>query len=138
MEKRCVPALIFILVLLASSSTEATIYKLFYRCSNPGVPKNGLRRGDHFGVGYSVEYGCHSNFTMIGTKRATCMFMKYSIGWSSEPPSCIIGELLSVPQSAACYLCFHSYSNQQQHVRHTSSAYTQHRAGIVYNNSGCL
>ena len=53
------------------------------------MPKNGSRSGDYFGVGYSVEYDCDSNFTMIGAKRMTCMFMRFSVGWSSERPSCI-------------------------------------------------
>lgn len=118
MERTCVAALIFVLLLSGSPPSTATYFtRPFYnRCRDPGVPRNGFRRGNTFGVGYSVRFGCNSGYRLIGSPQATCMFMKYTVGWSTGLPLCV-GELYIYIYSLlqlvliACFPSKHSVNN---------------------------
>jgi len=53
-------------------------------CEDPGVPENGIRRGNTFIDGDSVEYFCNRNYSLIGSSVIRCV----EGIWSSVAPVC--------------------------------------------------
>ena len=53
-------------------------------CEDPGVPENGIRRGNTFIDGDSVKYFCNRNYSLIGSSVIRCVKGK----WSSAVPIC--------------------------------------------------
>lgn len=54
-------------------------------CGNPGTPGNGIRTGDSFSIGATVQYSCLAGFKLIGDNIITCQ----SDGtWSASLPMC--------------------------------------------------
>lgn len=53
-------------------------------CKNPGVPRHGVRPSDNFQHGQTVNFGCKSGHTLIGSKSIRCQ----NGVWSSSLPQC--------------------------------------------------
>ena len=64
-------------------------------CGDPGVPSNGRRTGDNFGVRSTVTYQCNRGFVLVGSSSRTC---QESGQWSGSLPTCKICESSSASQ----------------------------------------
>ncbi|XP_019855444.1 PREDICTED: uncharacterized protein LOC109584225 [Amphimedon queenslandica] len=68
-------------------------------CTDPGVPSNGRRRGNHFTNGSLIEFICDNGFTLNGTSLIMC----YRGNWSAPVPVCI-SNTPSPSSSSSSYL----------------------------------
>lgn len=53
-------------------------------CRNPGIPRNGARKGDNFEHGQTVSFTCNNGYTLIGNNSMQCQ----EGVWSSSLPQC--------------------------------------------------
>ena len=53
---------------------------------NPGVPQNGLRRGESFQVGSPVFYSCNRGYQLYGSRGRFCVDLGQ---WTGNLPSCL-------------------------------------------------
>lgn len=60
------------------------LFFLLASCKNPGVPRHGVRPSDNFQHGQTVNFGCKSGHTLIGSKSIRCQ----NGVWSSSLPQC--------------------------------------------------
>ncbi|XP_019861479.1 PREDICTED: C4b-binding protein beta chain-like [Amphimedon queenslandica] len=54
-------------------------------CTDPGVPSNGRRHGNHFTNGSLIQFICDNGFNLNGTSLIMC----YRGNWSAPVPVCI-------------------------------------------------
>ena len=54
------------------------------KCKDPGIPRNGARRGDQFFHKARVVFLCNKGFTLDGNNSITCQEGE----WSSNLPYC--------------------------------------------------
>ena len=64
-------------------------------CTDPGVPSNGGRRGNHFTNGSLIEFSCDNGFTLNGSSLISC----YRGNWSAPVPLCIGNTVSSIVPS---------------------------------------
>ena len=56
------------------------------KCSDPGVPTNGLRMGNDFTSGNRVTFKCSEGFSLIGEQQIVC---QANGQWNQKKPLCI-------------------------------------------------
>lgn len=62
-------------------------------CPNPGIPKNGRRTGNDFGIGKSIRFTCQSGFKLTGSPVRKCLKNKQ---WSGTVAVCDDGSKLGI------------------------------------------
>lgn len=60
-------------------------------CSDPGIPKNGIRIGSQFSVGSEVNFGCSAGYILRGGSASlTCRYGEWNVvEWDGERPQCV-------------------------------------------------
>lgn len=62
-------------------------------CPNPGIPKNGRRTGNDFGIGRSIRFTCQSGFKLTGSPVRKCLKNKQ---WSGTVAVCDDGSKFEI------------------------------------------
>ena len=57
-------------------------------CSDPTVPKNGLKSGTDYSLGAMVTFSCNEGYSVAGASTISCVGSGSSVMWSETIPTC--------------------------------------------------